>query len=607
MANAPFDHKTFLKNVTQQPGVYQMYNDTGEILYVGKAKNLKNRLGSYFRASGLTPKTEALVKRIQSVEVTVTASEAEALVLEQNLIKAQRPPYNILLRDDKSYPYIFLSSGSFPRLALHRGAKKKQGRYFGPFPNASAVRESLHFLKKTFQVRQCEDSVYNNRTRPCLQYQIGRCKAPCVGFVSEQHYAEDVRHTQMFLEGRNDSLQQELANSMNREAEAMNYEQAALYRDQITALRQVQSQFAVEKGQGNVDVVACSYLAGEICVHVLFIRQGRMLGSKSYYPKGRMAETEADVLEEFIPQFYLGKSAFDVPSEIVVSHPVASAELLEQAIGRAANKAVTLSLSVRTHRAQWVAMALMAAQQNLKAKLNNQQSVLNKLEALQTILGLEDPIERMECFDISHSSGEKPVASCVVFDQNGPVKSDYRRFNIEGIEPGDDYAAMEQALTRRYSRLQKEGKPLPNLVIVDGGKGQMTKAKAVKSELGIDEVTLVGVAKGTTRKPGFETLIGESGQQWVLASDDAALHILQHIRDEAHRFAITGHKAARDKQRRHSRLEDIPGVGAKRRKQLLQHFGGLQEVVSASVEDLAKVSGISKKLAEEVYSILHSE
>ncbi len=607
MSEPAFDHKTFLKNLTTAPGVYQMYNAAGEILYVGKAKHLKNRVSSYFRSSGLTLKTEALVKRIASIEVTVTANEAEALVLEHNLIKSQRPPYNILLRDDKSYPYIFLSSGTFPRLALHRGAKTKKGEYFGPFPNASAVRESLHFLKKTFQVRQCEDSVYKNRTRPCLQHQIGRCKAPCVDWVSEAEYTEDVRHTKMFLQGRSESLHQELAEAMAQEAEQMAFEKAAAYRDQIAALRQVQLQFAVEKGQGNTDVVACRVLAGEICVHVLFIRDGRMLGSKSYFPKGRIADTEAEVLEAFLPQFYLNKSAFDVPSEIVVSHDIPSKTVLAEVISSTAQKAVQLTHNVRTHRAQWVAMALMAAEQNIKTRINNLKTIGAKVEALQMVLGLEDPIERMECFDISHSSGEHPVASCVVFDASGPLKSDYRRFNIENVQAGDDYAAMAQALTRRYSRLQKEGKPLPTLVIVDGGKGQMTQAKTVKAELGINDVMLVGVAKGTTRKAGFETLVSETGKTWVLDSDDPALHILQHIRDEAHRFAVTGHKAARDKRRRRSRLEDIPGVGAKRRKQLLQHFGGIQEVLAASADELAKVQGISKKLALEVYSTLHSE
>lgn len=608
MADMPFDHITFLKNMTSAPGVYQMYSQSGDILYVGKAKNLKKRVASYFRSSGLSPKTEALVKRICSIELTVTGNEAQALVLEHNLIKSQRPPYNILLRDDKSYPYVFLSvQDDYPRITLHRGAKKKRGRYFGPFPNVSAVRESLHFLKKTFQVRQCEDSVFRNRTRPCLQHQIGRCRAPCVDLVSKEDYAEDVRHTEMFLDGRSDSLNQELAQTMNRAAQQQHYEQAALYRDQIVALRQVQAQFTVETGQGNVDVVACAYQAGEICVHVLFVRQGRMLGSKSYYPKGRLVESEADVLEAFLPQFYLGQSGLDIPAEIVISHPINSRALLMNALAEQHKKSVSISESVRTHRAHWVAMALTAAAQNIKAKLNNLQSVLDKFEALQNVLNLDEMPSRLECFDISHSSGEHTVASCVVFDQTGALKSDYRRFNIEGVEPGDDYAAMAQALTRRYSRLQKESKPLPSIVIVDGGKGQLSQAKAVKEELGIAEVMLIGIAKGTTRKAGFETLVSEQGEEWVLQGDNPALHLLQQIRDEAHRFAITGHKQARDKTRRRSRLEDIPGVGATRRRQLLQHFGGLQEIVAASVEELTKVPGISKKLAEEVYTTLHSE
>lgn len=603
-----FDFKTFLKNLTRQPGVYQMYDHAGKILYVGKAKNLKNRVSSYFHKSGLNPKTQALVQRIRSVEITVTVSEAEALLLEQNLIKAQRPPYNILLRDDKSYPYIFLSQGEdYPRLALHRGAKKSKGRYFGPFPSAGAVRDSLQFLQKTFRVRQCEDSVFRNRSRPCLQYQIGRCTGPCVGLIDPDAYAGDVRHTAMFLEGKNESLHDELVLDMNRAAEALEFEKAAAARDQITALRQVQVQHSVESGSGNADVVACAMEIGEVCIHVLFIRQGRVLGSKSYFPKDLLGEGESAVLGEFLAQFYLSERAMDIPAEVVISHPVEEADALTEAVKQALGRAIAISDSVRTHRARWLAMAIEAARQNLRARLGSQESILKKYEALQATLQMDEPPERMECFDISHSSGERPVASCVVFDSKGPAKSDYRRFNIEDIQGGDDYAAMEQALTRRYSRLQKEGKPLPSLLIVDGGKGQLNKAREVMGELGIQTITLLGVAKGTTRKPGFETLILEDGSEKVLASDDPALHLIQQIRDEAHRFAITGHKQARDKQRRKSRLEDIPGVGPTRRRQLLNHFGGLQEVMKASVDDIAKVPGISKKLAQEVYSVLHSE
>lgn len=603
-----FDYKSFLRSLTRQPGVYQMYDAAGGILYVGKAKNLKNRVSSYFRSSGLPPKTEALVKRIASIEVTVTSSETEALVLEQNLIKAQRPPYNILLRDDKSYPYIFLSDNEdYPRLALHRGTKKAKGRYYGPFPSAGAVRESLQFLQKTFRVRQCEDSVFRNRSRPCLQYQIGRCTGPCVNLISPQGYADDVRHTQMFLEGRSDSLQAELVNEMNTAAEQLDFERAADLRDQITALRHVQSQNAMEAGNGDVDIIACACEAGEVCVHLLFIRQGRVLGSKSYFPKDSLGLSEAEVLEEFVPQFYMGGRAMDIPSEVVISHPVDSAEAIAEGIRSVAGRSVSLSDSVRTHRARWLAMAIEASRQNLRARIGSRQAMVKKCEALQERLGLDNLPNRIECFDISHSSGEQTRASCVVFNAEGPVKSDYRRFKIEGIQAGDDYAAMGQAVKRRYSRLQQEGKPLPDLLLIDGGKGQLNTVSAVIAELGITGMTMVGVAKGTTRKPGFETLVFPDGTEKVLDSDDPALHYIQQVRDEAHRFAITGHKQARDKKRRRSTLEDIAGVGPKRRRELLNHFGGLQEVSRASVEAIAQVPGFSKKLAQEVYSTLHSE
>lgn len=605
---AEFDHKSFLRHLTHQPGVYQMFDEAGKILYVGKAKNLKNRVSSYFHKSGLSPKTQALVQRIRSIEVTVAASEAEALLLEQNLIKAQRPPYNILLRDDKSYPYIFLSQGEeYPRLALHRGPKKFKGRYFGPFPGAGAVRDSLQFLQKTFRVRQCEDSVFRNRSRPCLQYQIGRCSGPCVGLVSPQDYSDHVRHTVMFLEGKNETLHKELVREMEAASQTLEFEKAAACRDQITALRQVQVQHAAESGSGNVDVVACAAEAGELCVHVLFVRQGRVLGSKSYFPRDLLGEGENALLGEFLAQFYLAERAMDVPAEVVISHPVEGVEALEEAVRQSQGKNLEISHSVRTHRARWVAMALEAARQNLRTRLGNQAMLLKKYELLQTLLQLDELPERVECFDISHSSGERPVASCVVFNQAGPVKSEYRRFNIEGIDPGDDYAAMEQALTRRYSRLQQESKSLPSLLLIDGGKGQLNKAHQVMGELGIQSITLLGVAKGTTRKPGFETLILENGTELVLQGDDPVLHLIQQIRDEAHRFAVTGHKQARDKRRRKSRLEDIAGVGPTRRRQLLQHFGGLQEVMRASVEELSRVPGISKKLAQEVYTALHSE
>lgn len=604
-----FDHSLFLSNVTQQPGIYQMFGSDGVILYVGKAKNLKARLSSYFRKTGLTPKTQALVARIARIEVTVTASEIEALILEQNLIKSNRPPYNILLRDDKSYPYIFISSGEdYPRISFHRGAKKKKGDYFGPFPNVGAVKESLHFLQKTFRVRQCEDSVFKNRTRPCLQYQIKRCTAPCVELVAPEDYKTDVYHTGLFLTGNSDKLLGELADKMDVASQQLEFEKAAAYRDQITALRRVQSQQIIEEGNGDIDVIAAEMRASAICVHILFIRQGRILGSRSFYPHATLAETPAQLLAEFIPQFYLANTARDIPRELIVSEALEEADLLRSALQEAAGRQVAINHQVRSHRAQWLQMAVTAAQQNIIAHINSKKNSLDRFVALQEALGLEDTLQRLECFDISHSSGELTVASCVVFDTNGPLKSDYRRFNIEGITPGDDYAAMEQALTRRYTRLQNGEGKLPDILLIDGGKGQLGKAIEVLAELGVQDVQLIGVAKGSTRKAGFETLFdGETGAEIVLPGDSPALHLIQHIRDESHRFAITGHKQRRDKKRKTSTLEGIPGIGASRRRELLRHFGGLTEVQNASINDLARVNGISQKLAEEIYAYFHNE
>ncbi|MDO3387143.1 excinuclease ABC subunit UvrC [Gilvimarinus sp. SDUM040013] len=608
MVDAQFDPKRFLANQTQAPGVYQMFNADGDILYVGKAKNLKKRLSSYFRKTGLAPKTQSLVARIAKVEVTLTASESEALILEQNLIKSNRPPYNILLRDDKSYPYVFVSSAEpYPRLALHRGAKKKKGDYYGPYPNVSAVRDSLSFLQKTFKVRQCEDSVFRNRSRPCLQYQIDRCTGPCVDLIAPEDYAKDVHHTRLFLLGKNHQLLKELADDMESASMSLEFERAAQLRDQISALRTIQSQQNVEEGSADLDIIAVALRSANACVHALFIRQGRILGSRSYYPKLGLSLSEADVLDEFLPQFYLG-SGREVPGAIITSAPLAQAKLLSQALAEARGAKVAITHNVRTHRAKWVDMARRAAEQNIIARINSRKTVTERLLALQDVLGLEDVPARMECFDISHSSGELTVASCVVFDKEGPAKSDYRRFNIDGITGGDDYAAMEQALTRRYTRLQKGEGKLPDILFIDGGKGQMGVARDVLNELGVKGVQLIGVAKGTTRKPGFETLYNnDTGQEIVLGSDSPALHVIQQIRDEAHRFAITGHKNRRDKKRRGSSLDDIPGVGPAKRRELLRHFGGLQEIKAASVEELAKTAGVSRKLADEIYGYFHMD
>ena len=603
-----FDSKSFLKNLTQKPGVYQMFDTDHKILYVGKAKNLKKRVSSYFRSSGLSPKTQALVKRIAAIEITTAPSEAEALVLEHNLIKSQKPPFNILLRDDKSFPYIFLSSEDrHPRLSYHRGPKKKKGEYYGPYPNAGAVKETLNFLQKTFSVRQCEDSVYRNRSRPCLLYQIKRCSGPCVNAIHDEAYAQDVKKTALFLNGKNQDLYEQLSTDMQQASEALEFEKAAQYRDQISALRQVQAQQIIESGQGNLDVLACEIDGGMTCIHVLYIRQGRMIGSRSYNPKNTLGESAEEVLSAYVSQSYLGGSSMDLPSTIILSHELDDKDAIASAIERVKDVSIHITSQVRTYRAKWLAMAIEAARQNLKNQLNNRFNLFQRFETLRETLALEDIPARIECFDISHSSGEKTVASCVVFDQNGARKSDYRRFNIDDITGGDDYSAMEQALNRRYTRLQKEEQTMPDLLLIDGGKGQLGVAKKVMDEIGVHEIMLVGVAKGTTRKAGFETLILPNGSELVLEGDNPGLHLIQQIRDEAHRFAVTGHKQRRDKARKTSTLESIPGVGAARRRELLKHFGGLQEVKRASVDDLAKVPSISKKLAEEVYSALHSE
>jgi excinuclease ABC subunit C len=602
-----FDHKAFVKTLTTRPGVYQMYDASGGLLYVGKAKNLKNRVGSYFRASGLTDKTMALVARIHDIQVTVTSTEVDALLLEHNLIKTERPPYNILLRDDKSYPYIFVSTeDKFPRIALHRGTKRRKGEYFGPYPSAGAVRESLQFLQKVFKMRPCEDSYFRNRSRPCLQYQIDRCSGPCVGLVSEEDYAEQVASTSLFLRGKSSQLMERLADDMEKAAAELAYEKAAVYRDQIVQLQQVQASQGIEGVSGDLDILAAAVSNGRACVQVLFVRGARVLGSKTYYPPLKLQETVAMVLAAFIPQFYLG-AARAIPAEIIVNAPPESADTLADALSAQAGRAVKIRSRVRDTRAQWLQLAQQTAETNLASHLTGRQTVLRRLQALQDILELPELPERMECFDISHSSGEATVASCVVFDQQGPRKTDYRKFNIEGIVAGDDYAAMHQALERRYKRLKKADAAMPDVLFIDGGKGQVAQAMAVLEELQVSGIEVIGVAKGTTRKAGFETLIkGATGEERQLPPDHAALHLIQQIRDEAHRFAITGHRARRDKARQRSKLEDIPGVGSKRRRVLLRHFGSAQGVENANVEELKKIPGIHAAMAQQIYDHLHA-
>ncbi|NBA98630.1 excinuclease ABC subunit UvrC [Pseudomonas sp. R5(2019)] len=605
---APFDSSAFLETCSGRPGVYRMFDDAARLLYVGKAKNLKKRLASYFRKTGLAPKTAALVGRIAQVETTITANETEALLLEQTLIKEWRPPYNILLRDDKSYPYVFLSDGQFPRFTIHRGAKKQKGKYFGPYPSAGAIRESLSLLQKTFHVRQCEDSFYKNRTRPCLQYQIKRCKAPCVGLVEPEEYAEDVRHSAMFLEGRSNQLTDELNASMEAAAMALEFEKAAQLRDQIALLRRVQDQQSMEGGSGDVDVVAAFVNPGGACVHLISVRGGRVLGSKNFFPQVGIEEDVCEVMSAFLSQYFLASPERELPDEIIVNVVHEDFDALIAALESLRGRELTISHRVRGTRARWQQLAVTNAEQALGARLANRQHTAARFEALAEVLNLDEPPQRLECYDISHSSGEATVASCVVFGPEGPLKSDYRRYNIEGVTPGDDYAAMHQALTRRFSRLKEGEGKLPDVLLVDGGKGQLNMARDVLQELAVPDLILLGVAKGTTRKAGFETLyLNDVAHEFTLKGDSPALHLIQQIRDEAHRFAITGHRARRGKARRTSSLEDVPGVGPKRRRDLLKHFGGLQELGRASIDEIAKAPGISKKLAESIYANLHSE
>ena len=602
------DVAAFLAVCSSHPGVYRMFDAEARLLYVGKAKNLKKRLSSYFRKTGLAPKTAALVAKIARIETTVTANETEALLLEQTLIKASRPPYNILLRDDKSYPYVLLSEGDFPRLSLHRGGKKAKGRYFGPYPSAGAIRESLNLLQKTFMVRQCEDSYFNNRTRPCLQYQIKRCKGPCVGLVEPAEYAEDVRRSVMFLEGRSNALADELSSAMETASQTLEFERAAELRDQMALLRRVQDQQSMEGGTGDVDVVAAIVNPGGACVHLISVRGGRVLGSKNFFPQVAIEEEGSEVLSAFLAQYYLGSQERDLPREVIVNCVHDDFPLLVSAISESRQIELGIVHRVRGTRARWQQMAVTNAEQALISRLANRQHLAARFAALAKALQLDELPQRLECFDISHSSGEATVASCVVFGPEGPLKSDYRRYNIEGVTPGDDYAAMHQALTRRFSRAKEGEGKLPDILLVDGGKGQMKMAQEVMQELAVPQLILLGVAKGVTRKPGLETLyLNDAAHEFTLPGDSPALHLIQQVRDEAHRFAITGHRARRGKARRTSSLEDVAGVGPKRRRELLKHFGGLHELIRASSDEIAKAPGISKKLAELIYATLHSE
>lgn len=600
---ARLDH--LIKRLPNLPGVYKMLGKNGDIIYVGKAKSLKSRVNSYFAKTIDHPKTRALVQRIDNIETIITRSETEALLLEQNLIKLHRPPYNVLLRDDKSYLYVFISADKpYPRLAYGRGKGQHQkGRFFGPFPSAHAAKQTLLMMQKMFMVRQCTNAFFAQRQRPCLEYQIKRCKAPCVGLVSPEEYADDVNNTIRFLKGEGTDLQVKLVGKMEQAAEDMNFEQAALYRDQLSMLREVQAKQAVYTVKGEADIIAIASQAGITCVHVMNVRNGQVLGGNNYFPDVDSENDIADNLSEFVGSFYFQVSD-DLPEELIISHELPDQTAMTEALTETFGKKVTIKTKVREQRSEWLTLAQMNANNALQTKLGDYLEVKSRFNALNEVLkeALQGKsLDRIECFDISHTMGEATIASCVVADQGGLRKRDYRQYAIHGITGGDDYAAMKQVLNRRYSK-----QPLPDLLLIDGGKGQLNMAKEVLSELGIlTQTLLVGVAKGEGRKAGLEVLHFIDREPLDLPADSKALHLIMHIRDEAHRFAITAHRKKRDKRRSSSVLEAIPGLGEKRRRELLNHFGGLQQLLGASQDEIGQVNGIGKVMANTIYKVLH--
>lgn len=600
-----FDSQAFLKTVSSQPGVYRMHDADDKVLYVGKAKNLKKRLSSYFRKTGQSAKTNLLVSHIHRIDVMLTHTESEALLLENNLIKQYRPRYNILMRDDKSYPYIYVSDKSaYPGIALHRGARKKPGRYLGPYPNAGAVRETINLLQRTFKIRQCEDSYFKNRSRPCLQYQIKRCSAPCVGYISEQAYRMDINHALLFLEGKSQLIINDLVAAMEKASEKQNYEKAAVYRDQISQLQQIAERQHISAEKGDIDIIACSSEGGQACVTVFYMRNGLNLGNRNFYPALPESMPPKNILDAFIPQFYLDR---DVPVEIILSHRPEQHALLQMALCEQSGHRVKLSTQVRGERARWLELAVNNAEHALAARLLSRTGLMKRFEALQDILQLDDLPLRLECFDISHTQGEATKAACVVFTPEGPYKTDYRRYNIKDITGGDDYAAMRQALVRRFQSTNETNElKLPDVLFIDGGKGQLRQAIEVFDALAIKDVLMVGVAKGEGRKAGLEKLIFSDGRpDMYLSLDSPAFNLILQVRDEAHRFAISGHRAQRAKTRQSSPLENIAGLGPRRRQTLLKHFGGIQGISRTGVEDLAKIPGISTKLAQAIYDEFH--
>ncbi|WP_448565271.1 excinuclease ABC subunit UvrC [Thalassotalea ganghwensis] len=604
-----FDHKAFLSSVSHQPGVYRMYNIDREVIYVGKAKNLKKRLASYFRKDVGSNKTRALVKQITAIDVTITQTEGEALLLENNYIKKYLPKYNILLRDDKSYPYLLITDHRHPKLSAHRGGKKVKGEYFGPYPTVGAVWESLRLMQKLFPIRQCEDSYYRARSRPCLQYQLKRCSAPCVDKISDTDYQEQVRLAKLFLRGKSSEVVTQLVEQMEHASKSLAFEQAAKLRDQISTLRKVQQQQFVSGIASDMDVIGIYRHKNQACVHLLFIRDHKILGSKSYFPSIPADSQESEIALAFVCQHYLGEqvNTGKIPKELVLSCDIDNKNDLKELLEKQAQHTVKVSTNVRSERAQYLKLAKVNAENALRSKNSHKESMQARFRELNEVFELDGGINRIECFDISHTMGQQTIASNVVFNQEGPLKSDYRRYNVVGITPGDDYAAMEFALNKRYQKSAKD--KIPDIVFIDGGKGQLARAESVFSYLTLDKTPLlVGVAKGESRKPGLETLILAGSHQLInLPADSPALHLIQHIRDESHRFAIAGHRAKRQKQSKKSALESIPGVGAKKRQALLKYLGGMQEVLQADITTLIKVPGISESLATTIYQALHDK
>ena len=597
----PFDGKEFVRQLTTAPGVYRMFSADGAVLYVGKAASLKKRVASYFRADLPSRRIALMVAQIARMEITVTRTEAEALILENQLIKSLRPRYNVLLRDDKSYPYILLTDETWPRIGKHRGPRSQPGRYFGPYPSGLAVNETLDLMQKIFKLRSCEDSFFRNRSRPCLQHQIGRCTAPCVGLIATRDYDASVRRAALFLDGRSNELVDELTKSMDAASGRLEFEQAAQLRDTIAGIRKIQARQYVEGEQVEMDVLACAMAQGAACVLLLSFRNGMNLGTRSFFPKLNGAESEEEVLSAFVGQYYLEKRP---PREMVLGHPIADVELFEKVFGELAGRRVEIKTSVRGDRARYLELAQKNAMLALQSQLSSAATQQARMKSLQDLLQLPAPPARIECFDISHTMGEATVASCVVFDAEGAVRGQYRRFNIADITPGDDYAAMHQALTRRFRRGVEEG-VLPDLLLIDGGAGQLAQASQVLQELGVQGVTLVGVAKGEERRAGHEALVFPDGREIRPGVESPGLQLIQQIRDEAHRFAITGHRGRRQKARETSRLEDIAGIGPRRRAALLKHFGGLSGLKGAGVEEIARVEGVSAALATRIYASLH--